>query len=131
MDSKKEGALYLLVLLLTPIIVYFGLKGEIVAPYRSGGTLGICFVSILSGLVMFYVIYRAREKYFSKNIDFSEIDEERSTKSYSDDKRSKKRKKSGILDVFSSKNKCGTCGTKMEYKENMDCYYCPECHEYK
>ncbi len=102
------------------------------SPYSGDGSTGICLVSILSGPVTFYVVYWARNKFFSKNIEFSKINTDDPEESYPNRNRSKKRKKGGVLDnIFSSENECDTCGTEMEYKEGMDSYYCPECHEYK
>ncbi len=124
MSSKKEGTLYLLILILTPIIVYYILAGDMVLTYQRGGTLGICFLSVLSGPIMFYVVYKVREKFFSKNIEFEDINKE----DHSVETRSKKGHTRGI---FSSKNKCETCDTETEYKKDMDSYYCPECREYK
>ncbi len=100
-------------------------------PRRYSASPGICFVGILLGFVLVSVIYRAQEKYFSKNIDFDDIGKDPSSKTHPVGSRSGKKKKSAILDLFSSKNKCDHCGTEMEYKEAMDCHYCPECREYE
>ncbi len=125
MASKKEGTLYLLVLISTPFIVYYILADDL--PGYDGysiRTLGICFVSLLSAFAMAYLIYTLEKKYFSKSIDFEDIGKE--------PKPSKKHsKKSRTLDIFGGKNRCDTCGTEMEYKKNIERYYCPVCHEYK
>lgn len=37
----------------------------------------------------------------------------------------------GLIDSLKGKETCDECGSELEYKESMDSYYCPECHEYK
>lgn len=35
------------------------------------------------------------------------------------------------LNPFSGKKKCNECGAELEYKEEYQSYYCPECRTYK
>lgn len=128
MASKKSFTLYLLVLFLTPLTLFYILGAEVPRPYSGEGSYGICFVIILSGPAAFYAVYWVKNKFFSKNIEFSDINKERPKEHPPVENRSKR---SRTLDLFNSKNECESCGTEMEYKEGMDCYYCPECHEYK
>ncbi len=130
MASKKGPVIYILIIILTPIILYYALTGDFLPlTRRYGMSLGALLISVVSGFVLAYLAYRIEEKFFSKNIKFEDIQQNKSKERYQVEKTSEKTKKSGK--VFSSKNKCETCGTKMEYKEGMDSYYCPECHEYK
>jgi len=39
-------------------------------------------------------------------------------------------KKLSLLDKIRGKNTCENCGTELIYKEEMDSYYCPQCHDY-
>ncbi len=129
MRSDKSFIIYILILLVIPPVFYYLVVGQI--PVRYDSSPGICFVGILLGFVIVYVVFRAQEKYFSKNIDFEDIGKDPSSETHPVGSRSRKKKKNVFLDRFRSKNKCGYCGTEMEYKEAMDCHYCPECREYK
>lgn len=136
MAKRKSFILYLLLAILIPAIMYYVLGMVILGyglfeSYESNKALGVCFLSLLSGPAIFYGIYWVRNKLLAKDIEFGDLDKDRSTESYPAEKQSKKRKKSGILNIFSSENKCENCGTEMEYKEAMDSYYCPQCREYK
>lgn len=130
MRSDKSFILYILILILTPLFLYYILVGDIPYGYHYDSP-GICLVSVLSGFLLVYLLYKVQDKFFSKNIDFDDIGQDHSKKRSSAGYQSKKKKKGGILNIFSEKSKCEHCGTEMEYKEAMDCYYCPECHEYK
>lgn len=35
------------------------------------------------------------------------------------------------LNPFGGKKKCNDCGTELEYREEYQSYYCPECRTYK
>lgn len=136
MGSKKEGLIYIMALIFTPVIVYFTLGFMIMGAGSPGKhnpeSFILLLISILSGFGMIYFINWVRNEYFPpQEINFDEINQPSSEESYPVGDRSEKRKKSGSLNIFSSENECDTCGTEMEYKEEMDCYYCPECHEYK
>jgi len=130
MRSDKSFIIYILILLLTPAIFYYMVVGEIIEG-RYSASPGVCFLGILLSFVIVYVVYRVQEEFFSQNIDFEDIGEDHSEETYSVESRSGKKKKSGLLNIFSRKNKCDHCGTEMEYKEEMDCNYCPKCREYK
>lgn len=130
MRSDKSFIIYILILFFTPIIFYYIVVGEIPVG-RYSASPGICFLGILSSFVIVYVVYRVQEKFFSKNIDFEDIGQDRFEESSSAKYQSGKKKKSGFINIFSRKTKCDHCGTKMEYKEEMDCHYCPVCREYK
>ncbi|MGM0509841.1 MAG: hypothetical protein ACQESD_01765 [Thermoplasmatota archaeon] len=38
---------------------------------------------------------------------------------------------SSLKDSLDGKETCDECGTELEYKEEMDSWYCPTCHSYK
>jgi len=130
MRSDKSFIIYILILLLTPPIFYYMVVGEI-PEGRYSASPGICFLGILLSFGIVYLFYRAQEGFFFKNIDFEDIGQDRPIESSPAGSQSGKRKKSGILNIFSRKNKCDHCGTEMEYKAEMDCYFCPECRDYK
>lgn len=58
---------------------------------------------------------------------------EKKKRSTSYEKAHSKRKRSFFsLDrLFSKEKKCDECGVELEYREDFDSYYCPECHTYK
>lgn len=132
MASKKKGTMYILIIILTPIILFFTLTRDFIVRGEFEITIGsfmVFAITLFSGFALAYLIYRIEEKFFSKNIKFEDIQQKKSKERYRVEKSPKKRSKFGGF--FSSKDECDTCGTKMKYKEGMDSYYCPECHEYK
>jgi len=124
-----------MILVLTPLILFYVLVyvwgAEVLRPFTTDDPAWICFIILISGPAALYAVYWVRNKFFSKNIEFDDIVEDRSEEGYSVEHRSGKRKKSGLLNILSRNNKCDHCGTEMEYREEMDCNYCPNCREYK
>lgn len=134
MNRKQEFAMYIMLIFLPAavmqliLVILMGVDGVMMF---MGLFNPLCLFNLLIGFALVYVVYWLRNNYFNEEIEFSEINTDSSEEGYSVESRSKKRKKSGFLNIFSSEDECDTCGTEMEYKEGMDCYYCPECHEYK
>ncbi len=90
-----------------------------------------CFFTAISTVIFSYLILLAIEKINTDNdVEFFS-DREQTSKERKDVKNIGKKKKSSFLDKLTGGKTCNTCGTELVYKEEMDSYYCPECHEYK
>ena len=75
-----------------------------------------CFTSLISVFGIYYILVLLRTK---SNIFGSE------------EERTEGEGSGSIFDDIFGKKTCEGCGTELVYKEEMDSYYCPECHEYK
>ena len=95
-----------------------------------------CFATAFSTFIVGYLLLLITERInfgsdeWYETSDKEEVVKEEATKKVNLGKDDKK-KKSSFLDKLKGKKTCDNCGAELEYKEEMDSYYCPECHEYK
>ena len=95
-----------------------------------------CFATAFGTIVVSYLLLWASEKISFGSDEWYEATEEEKT--VNEETKGKvnlgkegKRKKSSFLDKLKRKKTCDNCGTELEYREEVESYYCPECHEYK
>lgn len=128
----KLALIWLLVILGTPLLVYFVLFSIF------GQSTTLCFLSLPSGLIILYLWIKLGDRFIGptkkwewSGSETSDTAERKiSTEKYTADERTSK--KGGLLSrLFSGEKKCDKCGTELVYKEGAGSYYCPECQEYK
>lgn len=138
MGRKAAGLMYMLIVFITPIIVFLTVTSVVDLSAMAEGLL--CSVSVFLGFGMAYLVYWIKKNFFERNIEFSDIKQEPSKERYEETSErqysvetvaEKKKERGSFLDFLKGKKRCETCGTELEYKEGMDSYYCPVCHEYK
>lgn len=75
-----------------------------------------CFTSLISVFGVYYILVLIRTK---SNIFGTKGEKEEDKGPFS------------IFTNIFSKKTCEKCGTELEYREEMESYYCPECRDYK
>ncbi|MBS3817335.1 MAG: hypothetical protein KGY76_07215 [Candidatus Thermoplasmatota archaeon] len=126
---KKGVLLWLVVILGSPLLFYFGLSSVL------GHSSLLCFLSLFSGFFVLYVWLKLADKFTEPTGKWGESESEKkaqkksSAEKYSVEERSKK--KSVFSRLFKDEDECEECGTELVYKSGADAYYCPECKEYK
>ncbi len=59
------------------------------------------------------------------------LEKKKVSTSYEDGPSKRKRTFFSLEKLFSKEKSCEECGVELEYREDFDSYYCPECHTYK
>lgn len=133
--KKSYGALYwLLIIFITPSIIYFGLA------YIFGHSSSLCLLTLPSGFIVIYLGLKLRPiiKGRTKKIDWEETKSEEevytdnlSTEKYSVEEGTVKKDKGIFSRIFGKEDRCDKCGSELVYKKGAGSHYCPECQEYK
>mgnify|MGYP006287828821 CR=1 FL=1 len=94
-----------------------------------------CLATSLSTVIIAYLLLWLSEKINFGSDEWSETSKnEKMVKEGGKKKvnlgKDGRKKESSFLDRLKGKKTCDNCGAELEYKEEMDSYYCPECHEY-
>ncbi len=131
-ESKSAGMISLFLIMIGlffPIYI-------IVRVYFGHSLVNSAFATVIVSFLIFELFLTPRS---SKDKRKESTKNSEDTTAYSRDEKIEKKvnigkedqKKGSFLDTFKRKKTCDTCGTELEYKEEVGSYYCPECHEYK
>jgi len=137
MDEDKSITLGIIIVILISVALFFPVF-ILMGVYFESSFVNSCFISlIMASLIVYIFIWSRGSKHKDKRekkeveddkteVNIDEIDKEKVEVS-----KGSKKKKTSILDKLKGKKTCDNCGAELEYKEEFDSYYCPECHEYK
>ncbi len=140
MDDDRSIFLEVFVIIFLTIILFFP-TFIIMDMYFEALFLRSCFISFVFAVVIFYIFIWSRGSKQKVERETEKVETQKEKASAEEvsvdgidkvevgDEREKGKK--SILDKIKGKKTCDMCGTELVYKEEMDSYYCPECHEYK
>ncbi len=142
-DIEKSTGYWVMIFVVTTLVLFF-LIYRLSTTFFEPALFQSCLLSVIGGFVLIYLFILTSDYIFTEE-DEEPVFEESSSSSDIDKKVSQEevarkdvdigkeesKKKSSFLDKIRGKNTCENCGTELIYKEEMDSYYCPECHEYK
>lgn len=142
-DIEKSTGYWVMIFVVTTLVLFF-LIYRLSTTFFEPALFQSCLLSVIGGFVLIYLFILTSDYIFTEE-DEEPVFEESSSSSDIDKKVSQEevarkdvdigkeesKKKSSFLDKIRGKKTCENCGTELIYKEEMDSYYCPECHEYK
>ena len=137
MNEDKSITLGIIIVILVTIALFFPVF-IFMGVYFESSFLNSCFISFVIAVVIFYVFIWSRGSIQKGKREKEKVEEGKKEVSVDDIGQKKveigkqsRKKKTSLLEKFKGKKTCNNCGAELEYKENFDSYYCPECHEYK
>ena len=135
MDDEKPISLGIFTIIFLTIALFFPVF-ILMDVYFKAYFLQSCFISFIIAFVIFYIFIWSRgSKQKGKREKVEDKKEGTSVEEIDKKKvelgKGSRASKTSLFDKIKGKKTCDTCGTELVYKEEMDSYYCPECHEYK
>lgn len=146
MDLEKSTGYWVMIFVVTTIVLFFIIY-RVSIMFFEAALFQSCLLSVIAAVVLMYLFLLTSSHVFtdeedeqafgestgSSNIGKEEgkISSDENTKKEMDISKKDRAKKLSLLDKIRGKKTCENCGTELIYKEEMDSYYCPQCHDYK